>query len=105
MLNRRYLIDQLPPEIVEEQRNLHRKAEASPLNRVSRDSHCEIVNRDKRWGIRSHKQIYVNGQKLPLNEEYLVDPGQIVILTLGNNGWNIKLRVTTQRQQLAVGGI
>ncbi|MBP1467298.1 hypothetical protein EYB53_016415 [Candidatus Chloroploca sp. M-50] len=92
VLNREYLLKELPKSVVARERALTMLGIESRLGAVSRGEpgHCSIIWRQN-WYLIAHHQIYISGTKYTRNEAVQIN--QTTTLLLGREGWPITIRL------------
>lgn len=92
VINRDYLLHELPKSVSTLERTLMWMRQESRLLAVSRSEkgHCSIVWKQS-WYLMAHHPIYISGNKYSRNEAIQIE--ETVTLLLGRDGWPITLRL------------
>ena len=92
IINREYLLQQLPKSVSTRERALILMGLQSRLEMVSRDSegHCALVYRQG-WYLLARHTVYIGSNKYNNSEALPLE--QTVTLLLGSNGWPITIRL------------
>lgn len=92
VINREYLLQELPPSVLTRERALVLIGLASRLSAVSRShpGHCSLLWRQS-WYLIAHSSLYIGSAKYSCNEAIQVD--QTVTVLLGREGWPVTIRL------------
>ena len=92
IINRDYLIQQLPMSVSARERGMVLMGMQSRLESVSRDTqgHCSLTYRQG-WYLLAHHTVYIGSNKHSNSEALPLE--QTVTLLLGRNGWPITIRL------------
>lgn len=92
VINREYLLQELPPSVRTRERALVLIGLASRLSAVSRGNpgHCSLLWRQS-WYLIAHSSLYIGSTRHSHNEAIQVD--QTVTVLLGREGWPLTIRL------------
>ncbi len=92
VINRDYLLRELPQSICTRERALGMVGIASRLMAVSRSEtgHCSLIWRQS-WYLIAHSPVYLGATRYNHNEAVPID--QTMTILLGRNGWPITIRL------------
>ncbi|WP_124681988.1 hypothetical protein [Candidatus Viridilinea mediisalina] len=92
VINRDYLLRELPKSVSTLERTLMWMRQESRLLAVSRsdNGHCSIVWKQS-WYLMAHHPVYISGTKYSRNEAIQIE--ETVTLLLGRDGWPITIRL------------
>lgn len=93
-IDRSYLLQHLPQQVIERELQRFKRHGLSPLNAVSRNKHCEIFLDGYTWAIRAYTSTYVDNDKLHDAALRPLAMGRAVRVILGEQGWPIAIHVS-----------
>ncbi len=94
MINRTYLLQQLPASVAMREKGLVMFGMNSRLQAVSNNEqgHC-VIKWNNGWYLHAYRPVYINGQKYDRGEALALD--QTTTLVLGRDGWTLTVRLSS----------
>jgi hypothetical protein len=94
IINRTYLLQQLPNSVAMREKGLVMFGMNSRLQAVSNQDqgHC-VIKWNNGWYLHAYRPVYVSGQKYDRGEAFALD--QTTTLILGRDGWPLTVRLSS----------